>query len=141
MDCIRTLIVASMLNYPVAKNIKDVRRFVGMVSWYRRFISNFDTRVVHLVKLTRKNEPFVWHPESEAAFRDVKHCLVEAPILTCPDFNKSILQTDASQIGLVAVLTQNFDDSKRVISYASNSLTLQKLKYSTTELEFAAVLF
>lgn len=80
--------VASMLNYPVPKNVKDVRRFVGMVSWYRRFILNFATRISPLVKLTRKNQQFLWGPECEAAFRDIKQCLIETPILTCPDFSR-----------------------------------------------------
>lgn len=134
--------VACMLNYPIPKNVKGVRRFVGMVSWYRRFIPNFATRIAPIVKLTRKSQQFLWTSECEAAFRDIKQCLVEAPILTCPDFTKEfILQTDASQVGLGCVLTQNFDDGERVISYASRSLTPQESKYSTTELECAAVLF
>lgn len=134
--------VACMLGYPTPKNVKEVRRFVGMVSWYRRFIPNFATRMAPISKLTRKNQRFLWTSDCEHAFSDIKQCLVKSPILTCPDFTKEfVLQTDASQVGLGCVLTQNFGDEERVISYASRALTPQESKYSVTELECAAVLF
>lgn len=134
--------VKCMVEYPTPKNVKDVRRFVGMVSWYRRFIKGFATRVSPLTRLTRKNAKFVWTEECEAAFNDVKQCLVTTPILTCPDFSREfIIQTDASQVGLGAVLTQEFPEGEKVIGYASRSLTSQEMKYSTTELECLAVLY
>lgn len=134
--------VECMLNYPVPKRVKDVRRLVGMVSWYRRFIPNFATRIAPLTKLTRKNVTFSWGPECDRAFNDIKRCLISAPILTCPDYSKQfILQCDASQIGLGCVLVQNFEDGEKVISYASRALTAQEAKYSTTELECLALLF
>lgn len=134
--------IDSMVRYPAPKCVKDVRRFIGMVSWYRRFIPNFSSRVAALTKLTRKNSIFVWSPECEAAFQDIKQLLISAPILSCPDYSKEfILQCDGSQVGLGCVLTQNFESGEKVISYASRSLTRQESRYSTTEIECLALVW
>lgn len=134
--------VESMLNYPTPKCIKDVRRFIGLVSWYRRFVPNFASLVSPISKLTRKNQKFVWSYEAEASFLKVKELLVSAPILSRPDFSREfVLQCDASQVGLGCVLTQFFDDGEHVIAYASRALTSQESKYSSTELECLSVLW
>lgn len=134
--------IESMVNYPTPKRVKDVRRFVGMVSWYRRFVPNFSSRIRPLTNLTRKNCKFVWSPECEVAFQEMKQLLISSPILSCPDFSREfVLQCDASQIGLGCVLTQNFDDGEKIISYASRTLTPQESRYSATELECLALLF
>lgn len=97
--------VRCMVDYPTPSNVKKVRRFVGLISWYRRFVPNFPSRVAPLHRLTKKNQKFEWTPEVEDAFLDIKQCLVSSPILTCPDFARVFtLQTDASQEGLAASL-------------------------------------
>ena len=134
--------VESMVNYPIPKCVKDVRRFVGLISWYRRFVHNFASLVSPLSKLTRKNTKFVWSSEAEVSFLKVKELLVSAPILARPDFSREfVLQCDASQVALSCVLTQNFDDGEHVIAYASRALTTQESKYSSTEIECLAVLW
>lgn len=134
--------VECIVNYPAPRNVREVRRFLGMLGWYRNFIKNFASRVSPLTKLTHKNHKFVWTPVCEASFQDVKQCLISSPILACPDFSEEfILQADASQIGLGCVLCQKFQDGEKVISYASRTLTPQESKYSTTELECLAVLW
>lgn len=100
------------------KNVNEVRRFVGMASWYRRFVPNFASVMEPITRLTRKSVRFVWKDESERALHKVKHCLVSAPILTCPNFEKDfILQTDASSYGIGTVLYQKEEDGERVICF------------------------
>jgi hypothetical protein len=91
--------IECMLNYPRPTSVKELRRFVGLISWYRKFVRNFSTIVYPLTRLTRKNQRFCWSPEADQAFLDIKNCLVTAPILASPDFSLPfVLQCDASQL-------------------------------------------
>lgn len=95
-----------------------------------------------LTQLTKKAQKWNWSPEAAEAFRDIKNCLVSAPILTCPNFEYPFtIQTDGSQVGLGAVLTQTVNGEEKVIAYASRTLTAQEQKYTTTEIECLAVVF
>lgn len=128
--------VEAILNIPAPKTVKEVRRFIGTASWYRRFVPNFSTIVAPLSNLTKKKVNWRWTPECEGSFKMLKEYLVTAPILTCPDFERTFyVQTDASAYGIGAVLTQNFDDGEKVICYLSRSLTSQERKYSSVERE------
>ena len=134
--------VAAILGIPAPRNSKEVRRFVGMASWYRRFIPDFATILAPLHHLTKKGLPFQWTEACGHAFETVKQLLATAPLLTCPDFTRPfVLQTDASAYGLGAVLTQQVDDEERVIAFLSRSLTQQERNYSTTERECLGVIW
>lgn len=134
--------VKAILDIPVPSNPKAVRRFVGLAGWYRRFIPGFAGCVAPLTKLFSKGKSFCWSPEADEAFQHIKQCLVTAPILTCPDFNRPfIIQTDASTVGLGAVLSQEFPEGEKAIAYASRSLNNCEKKYSATELECLAVVW
>lgn len=134
--------VEAMLNVPPPRNAKEVRRFIGMSSWYRRFIPNFSTIIAPITKLTQKNITFRWTEPCQQAFNTIKNCLVSAPVLTCPDFAKPfVLQTDASAYGLGAVLTQSYPDGEHVICFLSRTLTKAERNYSTTERECLAVIW
>lgn len=136
--------VESITNYPTPTNRKEVRRFIGTASWYRRFIPNFSTLATPLNKLTSqgKNAPaFVWSSEADEAFRKLKNHLITAPILSCPDYSKPFeVHTDASDYGIGGVLTQTLDGQEKVIAYMSKSLSQQERNYSATEREALAVL-
>ncbi len=87
----------------------QVRAFLGLAGYYRCFIPNFSSLAAPLTDLTRKGQPerVVWNPDAEEAFRRVKHALTEEPVLRAPDFGcPFLLQTDASETGLGAVLSQ-----------------------------------
>ncbi|KAL2102391.1 hypothetical protein ACEWY4_001559 [Coilia grayii] len=104
---------------------KQVRSFLGLVGWYRRFISNFSERAVPLTELTRKSQPnkVAWTEECEAAFQGLKDSLCREPVLLSPDFNKTFtVQTDASERGLGAVLLQEDDGHLRPVAYISRKL-------------------
>lgn len=134
--------VEAIISIPTPKNVSEVRRFVGMAGWYRRFIPNFSSVLTPLTTLTKKDTPFVWSADCEQAFSFLKQQLVSAPILACPDFSLPFtIQADASDFGLGAVLTQQNPSGEQVISYISRSLTKPERHYSTTEKECLAVIW
>ena len=129
--------------FPVPKNIKEVRQFLGLASYYRRFINGF-ARIAHpLHQLTRKDVPFAWTAECQAALDALKTSLVTAPVLAYPNFSEDfVLETDASIQGLGAVLSQKKQDGKlHPVAYGSRSLTTAERNYSITELETLAVVW
>nr|XP_011313386.1 PREDICTED: uncharacterized protein LOC105272851 [Fopius arisanus] len=133
---------AAVVEFPAPKNLKQIRRFLGMASWYRRFIPEFATVAQPLTRLTKVKQPWVWETEQQEAFEALKKHLTSAPTLACPDFSLHFtLQTDASSVGLGAVLTQVHEEQERVIAYASRSLTDPETKYTVTEQECLAVVW
>src|SRR5436190_161936 len=133
---------APIVEYPSPKNIKQLRRFIGMASWYRRFIPQCATLLEPLTRLLRKNHSWEWGVEQETAFEAIKTCITSPPTLSCPNFKLPfVLQTDASSVGLGAVLTQESDGVEHVIAFASRSLSEAEKKYSTTEQECLAVVW
>lgn len=136
--------VQAILNYPTPTNRKEVKRFLGTASWYRRFIPQFSTVAGPLNKLTsnKKNSPpFLWSPEADKAFIDLKSKLVQAPVLACPDFTHPFeVHTDASNFGIGAMLVQSIDGVEHPVAYMSRSLSKPERNYSTTEREALAVL-
>lgn len=134
--------VEAILQIQPPRNPTEVRRFVGMASWYRRFIPNFSSILAPLTRLTHKNITFTWSEECQQAFDTIRNALVSAPVLTCPDFEKPFtLQTDASAYGLGAVLTQQSSEGEHVICFLSRSLNKAERNYSTTERECLAVIW
>lgn len=137
--------VSCMINYPRPTTTTEVKRFVGMTSWYRKFICHFSTLVSPLnalIKAKRKKETITWTPEAEASFLKLKQALVSAPILCSPDFSKPfIIQCDASDTGLGGVLTQNINNQEIVIAFASRSLSQCERRYPVTQKECLAVIF
>ena len=134
--------VSAILNLPIPTTVTEVRRVLGMASWYRRFIPNFSSVVSPITSLTKKNFKFLWSDECQLAFSQIKEALVAAPILRCPDFTiEFTIQTDASDYGLGAILTQTHSDGEHVVSYISCSLHKAARNYSTTEKECLAVLW
>jgi len=134
--------IKAMTQWPRPANVRQIRQFVGLASWYRRFIPEFSATAAPLTQLTRKNAHWRWGEQEEQAFQALKRSLASSPILACPDFNRRFtLQTDASTTGLGAVLTQHFEDGERVIAYASRTLNGAEKNYSATELECLAVVW
>lgn len=135
--------VHAVLNYPRPTTYTELKRFIGLTSWYRRFVSNYATIAEPLHSLTRgKRKPsrLTWNPEADNAFLKLKSLLVSSPILTTPDFTKPFnIHCDASNTGLGVVLCQGSEDAP--IAYASRQLRGAELKYSVTEKECLAVVF
>lgn len=136
--------VKAILNIQTPKSSKDVKKFLGTASWYRRFVPNLSTLAAPLTKLTstsKKAPPFKWTSEADTAFRKIKQALVSTPILSCPDFSKPFaVHCDASAHGLGAMLTQTFNGVEKPIAYMSKSLTGPQRNYSITERELLSVI-
>lgn len=128
-------------NWPIPKTRKEVQQFLGLASYYRRFVKDFATIAKPLHRLTEKNFPFEWTTLCQTSFDELKRKLVTAPILVFPDFSRPfILDTDASDFGMGAVLSQEHEDrSEHVIAYASKTLSKAERKYCVTRKELLAV--
>jgi len=134
--------VKPILEYPPPRNLKQLRRFLGMSSWYRRFVPQFATVSEPLTRLLKKNQRWEWGGEQEDAFEHIRARLLSAPTLSCPDFEVPFaLQTDASSVGLGAVLTQSINDVENVVAFASRALSEPEKRYSVTEQECLAVVW
>uniref|UniRef100_A0A1Y1LV10 RNA-directed DNA polymerase n=1 Tax=Photinus pyralis TaxID=7054 RepID=A0A1Y1LV10_PHOPY len=134
--------IEAVVGMEAPKNVRGIRRFLGMTSWYRKFIPNYAQMADPLNKLLKKGQTFSWGKVQQAAFNCLKEALTSAPILTCPDFQKTfVLQTDASTTGIGAVLSQVQEGQERVISYISPALNSAERNYSTIEQECLAVVW
>jgi len=136
-------LVSAVSNFPQPTDITSVRQFLGLSSYYRRFIKGFASIAQPLTQLTRKNVSFQWTPDHQEAFDILKQRLTTAPILSYPSFNSPfLLETDASIKGIGAVLSQCQDDNHpHPVAYSSRSLTAAERNYSITELETLAVVW
>jgi hypothetical protein len=133
--------ISAIINYPVPKTCREVRRFLGMTGWYHRFITNYAGIACPLTDLLSKSGKFVWNEAAGAAFDKLRTCLVSAPILATPDFDQPfVIQCDASDRALGAVLTQGEGRNERVIAFLSKKFTAPQRKYAATEKECLAVL-
>ena len=129
--------------YPTPTNLKTLCSFLGLASYYRKFIANFSKVANPLHALTRKDVPFVWTAQCQAAFERLKELLTSAPLLSFPRFDQPFLvETDASLNCLGAVLAQKQDDGLvRPLAYASRSLQPHEKNYGITELEGLGVVW
>ncbi|GJY19161.1 putative reverse transcriptase domain-containing protein [Tanacetum coccineum] len=116
----------------------EVRQFLGLAGYYRRFIKDFLKIAKSLTELTQKNKKYIWGENQESAFQLLKQKLCEAPILALPEGNDDfVVYCDASHQGLGAVLMQR----EKVIAYASRQLKPHEENYTTHDLELGAVVF
>ncbi|GBC25874.2 retroviral-like aspartic protease 1 [Rhizophagus irregularis DAOM 181602=DAOM 197198] len=134
--------VNKMVNYPEPQNIKELRGILGLFSYYQRFIKDFAKVADPMYKLLKKDAPYEWMNLQQKAFENLRDKLTTAPIVQYPDFSKPFfLYTDASIIGLGAVLAQKTDDQEYVIAYASRTLIPVEKNYAITELECLAIVW
>ncbi|KAI3815594.1 hypothetical protein L1987_15268 [Smallanthus sonchifolius] len=128
--------IEAVKNWSTPKTPTEIRSFLGLAGYYRRFISNFSKIAVPLTALTHKGKSYEWGPKQEEAFQTLKHKLCNAPILTLPSGNDDfVVYCDASNQGLGCVLMQR----GQVIAYASRQLKIHEKNYTTHDLELGAV--
>lgn len=126
--------------WPRPTNATQVRSFLGLASFYRRFIAGFAHISSPLTDLTHKGRQFIWTDDCEHAFNMLKQALTSPPLLAYPDFgNKFSLATDASQDAVGAVLSQTHDGKDQVVAYYSQKLTTAQRKWSTYDRELWAI--
>ncbi|GKD68020.1 putative reverse transcriptase domain-containing protein [Tanacetum coccineum] len=130
--------IEAVKNWTSPTTPTEVRQFLGLAGYYRRFIEGFSKIAKPLTKLTQKNKNYIWGEEQESAFQLLKQKLCEAPILALPEGNDDfVVYCDASLQGLGAVLMQR----EKVIAYASRQLKPHEENYTTHDLELGAVVF
>lgn len=124
-----------ILDWPTPKSFTEVQSFHGLASFYRRFIKNLSTLIAPMIDVL-KNKEFCWTKVAEKSFQLLKAKLVEAPVLSLPNFSKTFqVEFDASNVDIGAVLMQE----GRPIAYFSEKLTDAKKKYSTYDKELYAI--
>ncbi|UYV80156.1 hypothetical protein LAZ67_18001842, partial [Cordylochernes scorpioides] len=134
--------IKAVRDFPQPKKAKEVQSFLGMCSYYRKFIKDFSLIADPLTSLIRKNVQIIWTGKQEEAFQNLKKALMNPPILGHFDPNAATcIHTDASNIGLGATLIQNIGGEEKVISYLSRTLSKPEQNYSTTEKECLAVVW
>ena len=130
----------SVQEWPIPRTVTEVRSFVGLCSYFRKFISNFSTVCNPLHVLTEKGRSFNWSEECQIAFNTLKSALISAPILAFLGNGEFILDCDASNVALGAVLSQIQDGEERVIAYYSKCFARTERNYCTTRRELLAVI-
>ena len=128
--------------WPTPRNLKEVRSFVGLCSYYRRYVKDFARVAAPLHALTRKGVRLEWTNGCAGAFEKLKVCLTTAPVLALPtDDDQYLLDTDASDVGLGAVLSKITDDGEKPIAYGSRLCNGAERNYNVTRRELLAVIF
>ena len=132
--------IKAIKEYPVPRKVKDVRAFLGLANYYRKFVKDFAKIACPLNELTKKGLKFHWSDECQTAFDALKTALTQAPILAYPDFQLPFqLYVDASDEALGMVLGQIQNGKEVVIAYAGRKLLAAEKNYSVTEREALAV--
>ncbi|GJW78392.1 putative reverse transcriptase domain-containing protein [Tanacetum coccineum] len=130
--------IEAVKNWTSPTTPTEIRQFLGLAGYYRRFIKDFSKIAKSLTELTQKNKKYIWGEDQESAFQLLKQKLCEAPILALPEGNDDfVIYCDASHQGLGAVLMQR----EKVIAYASRQLKPNEEDYTTHDLEVGAVVF
>ena len=127
----------------MSKNVTELRQFLGLVSYYRKFIFNFAETAKCLHILTSKNATWNWTSECDHAFHELRDRLIQAPILGYPDENGGpfILDTDASNNSIGCVLSQIQNGEEKVMQYASRTLNSHEQNYCVTRKEMLAIVY
>ncbi|GJS10249.1 putative reverse transcriptase domain-containing protein [Tanacetum coccineum] len=130
--------IEAIKDWASPKTPTEIRQFLGLAGYYRRFIEGFSKIARPMTKLTQKSVKFEWGEKAEAAFQLLKQKLCSAPILALPEGSENfVVYCDASHKGLGAVLMQR----EKVIAYASRQLKVHEKNYTTHDLELGAVVF
>ena len=132
--------IEAVATWPIPECVRDVQSFIGICSYYRRFVRGFAEVAAPLHALAGKYAPFEWSEECQLAFEKLKEALTTSPILAMPsDEGRYILDTDASETLFDAVLSQVQNAETRVIAYASRTYNKAERNYCTTRKELLAV--
>lgn len=134
--------IAAISKYPLPKTTTQIKRFLGLLGYYRKFIPDFARLTKPLTQCLKKNSKIIIDDEYIRCFEHCKQLLTNDPILQYPDFTKEfLLTTDASNVAVGAVLSQGPVGSDKPIAYASRTLNSSELNYSTIEKELLAIVW
>lgn len=134
--------IKAVKEFPVPRTKKSIKQFLGLVGYYRRFISNLASIAKPLTQLLKKDIPFVWNESAQVAFENLRDAICTEPLLQFPDFKQPFhITTDASDYALGAVLSQGVIGQDLPVAYASRTLNNAEINYSTIEKELLVILF
>lgn len=135
--------IEAIRNIRIPKNVTDLRRFLGIMSYYRKFVKGFAETAKCLHALTKKNGVWNWTPECDHAFHELRDKLIHSPILGYPDVDGGpfVLDTDASNDAIGCVLSQIQNGEEKVMQYASRTLNSHEKNSCVTRKEMLAVVF
>jgi len=134
--------IDAVLCFLELKTVTNVRSFLGLTGYYRKYIREYSRLVNPLFELTKKDVPFVWNQDCQQAFDALKKALVEAPILVGPDFKKPLcLDVDWSTKGVGAILSQREGRFEKVVAHANKGLTEVQRKFHPMEGECYALIW
>ncbi|GFU16572.1 retrovirus-related Pol polyprotein from transposon 412 [Trichonephila clavipes] len=132
--------VSAVKNWKRPENLRELRSFLGLCTYYRKFVKGFSNIARPLHKLTESKQKFQWTKECEDSFLQLKEALTSSPILIYPQPDKPfILDTDASNESVGAVLSQEIDGQERVVAYWSKCLSKPERNYCVTRKELLAI--
>ncbi|KAG8488519.1 hypothetical protein CXB51_016409 [Gossypium anomalum] len=130
--------ISAIVDWKPPKNVTEVRSFLGLAGYYRRFVNGFSIIAAPMTSLLQKNVKFEWTKKCQQSFEELKKLLTEAPVLVQPESGKEfVVYSDASRNGLGCVLMQE----GKVVAYASRRLKSHERNYPTHDLELAAIVF
>jgi hypothetical protein len=133
--------IDAMLCFPEPKTVTNVRSFLGLTGYYRKYIRGYSRLASPLFELTKKDVAFVWNQDCQRAFDALKRALVEAPILVRPNFERPLcLDVDWSTKGVGAILSQREGRFEKVVAYANKGLTVAQRKFHPMEGECYALI-
>lgn len=135
--------VVAVQNLQAPRSVKEVRSFLGLAGYYRKFLARYASVAAPLTNLTKKDSKFIWTEECEQAFQTIKNLVSSAPVLQYPKFDREfILTTDASDFAVAAILSQIDDDgTEKPVAFSSQTLDPRERNYNTTEKEAYAIVF
>ena len=135
--------IQAVKEFPIPKTPKEIKTYLGLLGYYRKFIPDFAKLTKPMTKCLKKgNKVDIKNVEYQDSFEKSKNLLINAPILQYPDFTKQfIITTDASNFALGAVLSQNIDGKDMPIAYASRTLNEHEINYSTTEKKLLGIVW
>ncbi len=134
--------IDAVLRFPEPTTVSNVRSFLGLTGYYRKYVRGYSRLAGLLFESTKKDVAFIWNQGCQQAFDSLKRALVDAPILVRPDFKRPFcLDVDWSTKGVGAVLSQKEGRFEKVVAYASKGLTVAQRKFHPMEGECYALIW
>ena len=134
--------VKAILDWPRPQTVHDIRSFLGLASYYRKFIRGFSQIAKPLTDLTREKKTWCWEDAEQNSFTALKVAMATAPVLRLPDFEKQfVVTTDVSDVVIGAILEQDFGSGLQPVAFASRKLNATEIRYSAYERELLGIVW